>query len=67
MASTRVRSRREELELPQQDLAASVGVSRQALGAIEAGRSVPSVDVAVRIASALGTTVEALFGDEGSW
>jgi molybdate-binding protein/DNA-binding XRE family transcriptional regulator len=65
--ATRVRSRREQLELPQQELAAIVGVSRQALGAIEAGRSVPSVDVAVRIASALGVTVEALFGKDGSW
>jgi molybdate-binding protein/DNA-binding XRE family transcriptional regulator len=64
---TRVRSRREQLELPQQDLAAAAGVSRQTLGAIEAGRSVPSVDVAMRIASALGATVEALFGEEGSW
>ena len=64
---TRVRLRREQLKLPQQDLAAVVGLSRQALGAIEAGRSVPSVDVAIRIASALGVAVEALFGDEGSW
>jgi putative molybdopterin biosynthesis protein len=64
---TRVRSRREQLKLPQQDLAAVVGVSRQALGAIEAGRSAPSVDIAVRIASALGVSVEALFGEEGSW
>jgi putative molybdopterin biosynthesis protein len=64
---TRVRSRREQLELPQQDLAAAAGVSRQTLGAIEAGRSVPSVEVAMRIASALGVSVEALFGEEGSW
>ncbi|HEY1693248.1 MAG TPA: substrate-binding domain-containing protein [Polyangiaceae bacterium] len=65
--ASRVRARREQLELPQQDLAALAGVSRQTLGAIEAGRSVPSVDVAVRIASALGVSVEALFGAEGSW
>jgi len=65
--TTRVRSRREQLQLAQQDLAALAGVSRQALGAIESGRSAPSVDVAVRIASALGVTVEALFGEESSW
>jgi putative molybdopterin biosynthesis protein len=64
---SRVRARREQLELPQQDLAAIVGLSRQALSAIESGRAVPSVDVAVRIASALGVAVESLFGDEGSW
>jgi putative molybdopterin biosynthesis protein len=65
--SSRVRSRREQIKLPQQDLAAITGVSRQALSAIESGRSSPSVDVALRIASALGVTVEALFGEEGSW
>jgi putative molybdopterin biosynthesis protein len=65
--ATRVRSRREQLQIAQQELAALVGVSRQAVGAIESGRSTPSVDVAVRIASALGVTVEALFGEEGSW
>jgi putative molybdopterin biosynthesis protein len=64
---TRVRSRREQLKLPQQDLAAIAGVSRQALGAIESGRSSPSVDVALRVASALGVAVEALFGEEESW
>jgi molybdate-binding protein/DNA-binding XRE family transcriptional regulator len=62
-----VRSRREQLGLAQQDLAATVGISRQALSAIEAGRSTPSLDVALRLASSLGMTVEALFGDEGSW
>jgi putative molybdopterin biosynthesis protein len=65
--TTRVRSRREQLQLGQQELAALVGVSRQALGAIEAGRSSPSGDLAGRVASALGVAVEALFGEEGSW
>ncbi len=65
--STRVRSRREQLNLPQQELAALARLSRQSLGAIEAGRAVPSVDVAVRIATALGASVEALFGEEGAW
>ena len=63
-----IRARREEIKLPQQDLAATVGISRQALSAIEAGRSQPSVDVALRIAQALALTVEDLFGDEDeSW
>jgi len=44
-----------------------VGVSRQALSAIEAGRAGPSVDVALRIAAALGSTVESLFSEENSW
>jgi molybdate-binding protein/DNA-binding XRE family transcriptional regulator len=47
----------------QGDLARSAGVSRQALLAIEASRSTPSVAVAMRVARALGSTVDALFGD----
>ncbi len=39
-----------------------MGISRQALGAIESGRSVPSVDVALRVAAALRTSAESLFG-----
>jgi molybdate-binding protein/DNA-binding XRE family transcriptional regulator len=42
-------------------LAAAVGLSRQAYAAIEAGRSVPATDTALRLARALGTSVEALF------
>jgi molybdate-binding protein/DNA-binding XRE family transcriptional regulator len=50
--------------IPQGDLARSASVSRQALLAIEANRAVPSVAVAMRIARALGATVDALFGEE---
>lgn len=42
-------------------LARQVGVSRQALTAVEAGRSVPSTAIALRLARALGCTVEDLF------
>lgn len=37
-------------------------MSRQSISAIEAGRASPSVDVALALAQALGTTVEELFG-----
>jgi putative molybdopterin biosynthesis protein len=57
-----VRDAREAAGLSQVELAARVGLSRQALGAIEAGRSVPGVDVALRLARALGRDVERLFG-----
>ncbi len=43
-------------------LAEKSGVSRAEISAIETGRLVPSVSVAVRIASALGEPVEAIFG-----
>lgn len=63
----RIRNRREELKLAQVELAQLAGISRQALGAIETGRAVPSVDVALRIATALGVRVEDLFGEPATW
>jgi len=51
------------MSVTQADLARSAGVSRQALLAVEANRAVPSVAVAMRIARALESTVDALFGE----
>jgi putative molybdopterin biosynthesis protein len=42
-------------------LASLAGISRQAYAAIEAGTAVPSTDVALRLASALGQKVEGIF------
>lgn len=60
----RVRVLREQRGLSQATLATAVGLSRQSLGAIESGRAVPSVDVALRIARTLEATVEELFAQE---
>ncbi len=60
----KIRTRREALGLAQGALASAANVSRQTLNAIEAGRSMPSVDVALRLASALGASVEDLFGKD---
>jgi putative molybdopterin biosynthesis protein len=46
----------------QQQLAGMAGVSRQAVSAVEAGHSDPSLRVAFALAQALGMTVEELFG-----
>jgi putative molybdopterin biosynthesis protein len=46
----------------QDQLARHVGVSRQALNALERGHAQPSVETALALAAVLGTTVEALFG-----
>ncbi|HEY1905036.1 MAG TPA: substrate-binding domain-containing protein [Myxococcaceae bacterium] len=46
----------------QDQLARHVGVSRQALNALERGHAQPSVETAFALATFLGTTVEALFG-----
>ena len=54
---------RRQRGLTQADLARRVGVSRQFLNQMEAGRTVPSVLVALRVARELGTNVESLYGD----
>jgi molybdate-binding protein/transcriptional regulator with XRE-family HTH domain len=46
----------------QADLAACSGVSRTEISAVETGRLVPSVGVALKLASAVGESVEHLFG-----
>ena len=57
-----MRQVRESRGVSQIALAAAAGLSRQSVGAIEAGRAVPAVDVALRLARALGCPVEQLFG-----
>ncbi|HEU4580367.1 MAG TPA: substrate-binding domain-containing protein [Polyangiaceae bacterium] len=58
----RVRSARLALGMSQAALAAATRLSRQSIGAIEAGRATPAVDVALRIATTLELSVEELFG-----
>jgi molybdate-binding protein/DNA-binding XRE family transcriptional regulator len=56
-----VRALRESRGLSQVGLAETARLSRQSIGAIEAGRTTPAVDVALRIAQALDCRVEDLF------
>jgi putative transcriptional regulator len=56
-----VRKYRTRQKLTQEELAAQVGVSRQTIIAIEKGGYTPSVTLALRLAQALGTSVESLF------
>lgn len=51
----------ERNEMTQQDLAERVGVTRQTINAIEAGKYSPSLEVAFRIAVALGVRIEDVF------
>jgi putative molybdopterin biosynthesis protein len=68
MASADDRLRRARLArgLSQNDLARRAGISRQALGAIEAGSYQPGVGVALALARELGESVETLFGAESA-
>ena len=60
---SQLRERRQECGLTQSQLADRAGVSRQLVAAVEAGRNVPAVDAALRLAAALSLSVEDLFGD----
>jgi putative molybdopterin biosynthesis protein len=60
----RVRELREASGLSQVALAEAVQLTRQSIGAIEAGRAMPAVDVALRIARALECQVEDLFSQQ---
>ncbi len=58
---SRVREIRQQRGLSQAELARRSGLSRQALSAIEAGRYLPNVAVALRLAQVLSCRVEDLF------
>ena len=55
------RFRFENSEMTQQDLATQVGVTRQTIIALEAGKYVPSLLLALRIARAFDVSVEDVF------
>ncbi len=59
---TRLRLARQARGFSQQQLAGMAGVSRQAVSAVEAGVSDPSLRVALALSRSLGMTVEDLFG-----
>jgi molybdate-binding protein/DNA-binding XRE family transcriptional regulator len=61
-STNEVRRLRTILELTQAELAIRAGISRTAVTAIEGDQLVPSVQAALSLAKALGTTVEVLFG-----
>jgi putative transcriptional regulator len=57
----RLREMRAEKALTQAALAELAGVSRKTINTVENGVFVPSVQLALELARALGTSVEALF------
>ena len=60
----RVKEYRKRNRLSQEALASHVGLRRQAVYDMEAGRYLPNTAVALRLAAVLGCTVEMLFGEE---
>lgn len=55
------RLRFEQSEMTQQALADTVGVTRQTIVALETGRYAPSLELAMRLASAFGRGVDDVF------
>lgn len=64
MKNLRMKAARVGCDLSQEELAARVGVTRQTIGMIEAGRFNPSLALCVAICRALGKTLNDLFWDE---
>ena len=61
-----VRKLREDLALSQGDLAKHLRVSRQTVNAIETGRYLPSLPLAMAIGRYFGKAIEEVFHDDGT-
>lgn len=64
MKNLKLKAARAAKDLSQEQLAQLVGVTRQTIGMIEAGRFNPSLALCVAICRALGKTLNDLFWDE---
>ena len=62
----RLRVLRAERGWSQAELGGRIGVSRQAVNAIETGKHDPSLPLAFRLARLFGMTIEEVFDDGGS-
>jgi putative transcriptional regulator len=57
----KIKEYRLQNDLTQEDLASAVGVSRQSINAIERGRYIPSLPLALRFARLFETSMDELF------
>jgi putative transcriptional regulator len=63
--ANRIKAEREKAALTQAALAELVGVSRKTINTVENGVFTPSATLAIKLAKALGLSVEQLFWIEG--
>ena len=63
--NNRLRVLRAERGWSQAELGGRIGVSRQAVNAIETGKHDPSLPLAFRLARLFGLTIEEIFNDGG--
>ena len=64
MKNLKLKSARAALDLSQEELAEKVGVTRQTIGMIEAGKYNPTLNLCVAICKVLGNTLDDLFWEE---
>lgn len=64
MKNLRLKAARAGLDMSQEQLAAAVGVTRQTIGMIEAGKFNPSLQLCIAICKALGKTLNDLFWED---
>ena len=64
MKNIKIKVRRRELDMSQEELAEKVGATRQTIGLIEAGRYNPSIKLCIKICIALHKHLDDLFWDE---
>lgn len=53
-----VRSRRQQLEMTQEELASATGVNRRVIGELERGKGTVRLEIVLALAQALGLDVE---------
>ncbi len=64
LKNLKLKSARVALDLSQEQLAQKVGVTRQAIGMIEAGKYNPTLNLCIAICKTLGKTLDDLFWSE---
>lgn len=64
MKNKKMKIARIECDMSQEDLAKTVGVTRQTIGLIENGNYNPTLNLCVAICKALGKTLNDLFWEE---
>jgi putative transcriptional regulator len=62
----RMKAARAERDLSQDQLAQAVGVTRQTIGMIEAGKFNPSISLCIAICKTLNRTLDQLFWEEST-
>ncbi len=64
MVRNRVRSRRVEIKMTQEDLADKIGVTRQTIGLIEKEKYNPTIHLCLQLKEILNMSLDELFWEE---